>query len=194
MEKRVVRLWVDTERWRYHCPSDHTSWVPNETSFYCQQCGSAFPAEPTVLRPAHHSDAGPLRTLPEQIGGHESGPSGRGRDALEDANATRAAQYATQAHRRTGGIALDATAVYTAYQMGGGRIGPRTIETVSKVTMAAGAAIVFAAGAAAVLPVAIGGVATVVIVAGAAAAGAYMGGEIGAEIGKKFSARDRSKP
>ena len=44
VDKRIVRLWVDTDRWRYHCPSDHTSWVPNEMGFYCQQCGSAFPA------------------------------------------------------------------------------------------------------------------------------------------------------
>lgn len=44
MKKRVVRLWVETERWRYHCPRDHTSWVPNKTSFYCSQCGEAYSA------------------------------------------------------------------------------------------------------------------------------------------------------
>ena len=39
MEKRVVRLWVETERWRYQCPRDHRSWVPQQKSFYCNQCG-----------------------------------------------------------------------------------------------------------------------------------------------------------
>lgn len=42
MEKRVVRLWVETDRWRYQCPRGHRSWVPYETSFYCQQCVTAF--------------------------------------------------------------------------------------------------------------------------------------------------------
>lgn len=39
MDKHVVRLWVETDRWRYQCPRGHTSWVPQKTSFYCQQCG-----------------------------------------------------------------------------------------------------------------------------------------------------------
>ena len=40
MDKHVVRLWVETDRWRYQCPRGHTSWVPQKTSFYCNGCGA----------------------------------------------------------------------------------------------------------------------------------------------------------
>lgn len=39
MDKHVVRLWIETDCWRYQCRRGHASWVPNETSFYCQGCG-----------------------------------------------------------------------------------------------------------------------------------------------------------
>lgn len=50
-EVHVVRLWVDTDRWRYRCPEGHPSWRPSGTQFYCQGCSR----DPAVDSPMHET-------------------------------------------------------------------------------------------------------------------------------------------
>ena len=47
----VVRLWVDTDRWRYRCREGHPSWRPSGNQFYCQGCSR----DPTVDSPMYET-------------------------------------------------------------------------------------------------------------------------------------------